>query len=68
MSAGSINAVVLRDSKAAVFLKAAKRTHEILLVMSFISSFTFILCKKKLLTGKGGNVSEFYPYLIMQVT
>lgn len=68
MSAGNINAVVLRDSKAAVFLKAAKRTHEILLAVSFISSFTFILCKKKLLMGKGGNVNEFHPYLLMQVT
>lgn len=60
--------MVLRDSKAAVFLKAAKSTHEISLVMSFISSFTFILCKKKLLMGRGENVNEFYPYLAMQIT
>lgn len=49
--------MVLRDSKAAVFLKAATRTGELLLVMSFISSFTFVLCKKKLLMGKGGNIN-----------
>jgi len=61
MSAGSMNTVVLRDSKA-VFLKATKRTHEILLVRSFLSNFTFILCEKKLLMGKEGNANEFYPF------
>lgn len=60
--------MVLRDRKAAVFLKATKRSHEILLVIYFISSFTFILCKKRLLIWKGGNVNEFYPYFLMQVT